>query len=681
MKHNISAALAAALLTLSGSLHADTLEYVFYDKEGVAGGEIVERNGTEVSGQLKLGWNNRRLKLEESFHVDAQQMPQKLQISGISPFGAPVEEQFSIEGKTASWSGSDEQGSAEISSPHFYVPKNQTLALSAQLVRALLADDDQHVDLLPQGSASLHQLDELTLEQGDKKQTVYLYGVSGLSLTPELAWYDADGDLFASDSGGWFAILRKGWDKSHLEELKQRQVRAADAYLQKLATKHTHKSAAPILLEHVDLVDVEAGQLLPNRHLLIQGGKIRRISKTPIEAKKNATVIDAKGKTLIPGLWDMHGHLSLQDGALNMAAGVINVRDIGNTHENIMRVSEQFASDKVIGGKVYRAGFMDRESENAMRLGKTATSLEHAREIVDWYAERGYGQIKTYSSMEPEWIAPLAEHIHSRGMRLSGHIPAFMTAEQAVDAGFDEIQHINMLFLNFMGAIDTRKKLRFTEVGEHAHELDLDSPEVAAFLDKLAAKGTVVDATLTIFRSMLQRRAGQLDPEYTGIADHLPVNLRRRFVGAELDIQPQHRDDYHHSTAALLQMVRKLHEHKVRMVAGTDGLAGFTLLRELELYSESGIPNADVLRTATLEPARVVGAAKRTGSIDLGKDADLVLLDGNPLEDIRALRNTALVIEGQNLYKPDELYEALGIEPFYESLAFDLGKGSVIATK
>lgn len=681
MKHSISAALAAALLTLSGSLHADTLEYVFYDKEGVAGGEIVERNGTEVSGQLKLGWNNRRLKLEESFHVNAQQMPQKLQISGISPFGAPVEEQFSIEGKTASWSGSDEQGSAEISSPHFYVPKNQTLALSAQLVRALLADDDRRVDLLPQGSASLHQLDELTLQQGDKKQTVYLYGVSGLSLTPELAWYDADGDLFASDSGGWFAILRKGWDKSHLEELKQRQVRAADAYLQKLATKHTHKSAAPILLEHVDLVDVEAGQLLPNRHLLIRGGKIRRISKTPIEAAKNTTVINAKGKTLIPGLWDMHGHLSLQDGTLNMAAGVINARDIGNTHENIMRITKQFASDRVIGGKVYRAGFMDRESENAMRLGKTATSLEHAREIVDWYAERGYGQIKTYSSMEPEWIAPLAEHIHSRGMRLSGHIPAFMTAEQAVDAGFDEIQHINMLFLNFMGAIDTRKKLRFTELGEHAHELDLDSPEVAAFLDKLAAKGTVVDATLTIFRSMLQRRAGQLDPEYTTIADHLPVNLRRRFVGAELDIKPQHRDDYDHSTEALLQMVRKLHEHKVRMVAGTDGLAGFTLLRELELYAEAGIPNADVLRTATLEPARVVGAAGRTGSIAVGKDADLVLLDGNPLENIRALRNTALVIEGQNLYKPDELYTALGIEPFYESLAFDRGKGSVIATK
>ncbi|MFC6980583.1 amidohydrolase family protein [Microbulbifer taiwanensis] len=606
-------------------------------------------------------------------------MPSQLHIEGISPFGAPVNEEFSIKDGVASWSSTDERGNAKSSEPQFYIPKNSTLAVNSQLVKALLADTDRTIELLPQGQAQLQQLDKITLTQGDKKQTVYLYGVSGLWFTPQLGWYDEDGNLFAEDEGGWFAILRKGWDKSHLEQLKQRQISAADDYLQQLAAEQTHKSVGPILISNVDLVDVEAGELLEKRHLLIEDGKIVRISTSPISAA-GATRIDGRGMTLMPGLWDMHGHLSPSDGALNMAAGIINVRDIGNTHENIMRVTKLFDSGKIIGGDVYRAGFMDRESENAMRMGKTAESLEHAKEIVDWYADRGYQQIKTYSSMEPEWIAPLAEHIHSRGLRLSGHIPAFMTAEEAVDAGFDEIQHINMLFLNFMGSIDTRKKLRFTEVGEHAHELDLDSEEVAAFLDKLAKKGTVVDTTTTVFSSMLLREPGKLDPEFANIADHLPINVRRQFIGAELDVKPEHRHDYDLSAEALLNMVRKLHQHKVSMVAGTDGIPGFTLLRELELYAKAGIPNADVLRTATVVPARVVGALNRSGTIAVGKEADLVLLDGNPLEDISALRRTALVIEGQNLYRPDRLYRALGIEPFQESVPFKLNGSATVAT-
>ena len=669
-----------ALLGTATSVYAETLEYVFYDKEGIAGSEIIQRDGNQVTGQLKLGWNNRRLNLDETFTIGDGEIPEKITIEGISPFGAPVSEKYSVDNGLAKWNSTDENGSAKSSTAQFYVPKNATLGLNMQLVKVLLKDNDRTIDLLPQGQATLNELDQLTINEGDAELSLRLYAVSGISFTPELGWYDEQGNLFAYDSGGWFAILRKGWDKSHLETLKERQVSAADKYLKDLSSKHTLRSEKPILISNADLVDVESGRIQKNRHLLIENGKITRISNAPIRIP-GITQINASGLTLIPGLWDMHGHLSLQDGILNMAAGVINVRDIGNTHENIMRIEELYESEAVIGGKVFRAGFMDRESENAMRLGKTATSLEHAKEIVDWYAEHDYMQIKTYSSMEPEWIAPLAKHIHDKGLRLSGHIPAFMTAEEAVDAGFDEIQHINMLFLNFMGSIDTRKKLRFTEVGEHAHELDLESKEVAAFLDKLSDKGVVVDATTTVFSSMLKRRAGEMDPEYASIADNLPINVRRQFVGAELDIKPEHQHDYDLSAKALLDMMRKLHEHKVPMVAGTDGLPGFTLLRELELYSMAGIPNADVLRTATVVPAQVVGKLNSSGTISVGKNADLVLLDGNPLEDITALRRTALVIEGQNLYRPDALYQAMGIKPFHESLPVNLGKSSDIAAQ
>ncbi|MCO1334489.1 amidohydrolase family protein [Microbulbifer sp. OS29] len=681
MRKNILAALiAATVLTAANSVSAKSIEYVFYDKEGIAGTEIIEQEGSKVSGELKLGWNNRRLNLKESFTIGDAAIPERLSIEGVSPFGAPVSEEYSIENGIARWQGSDEHGSAKTSEAQFYIPKNSTLAVQAQLVKALLADADQNINLLPQGNARLHKLDQLTLQQDGEKKTIYLYGISGLGFTPDLAWYDESGNLFAADEGGWFAILRKGWDKSHLEALKTRQVAAADQYLQELAEKHTHTSTQPVLISNVNLVDIKAGKLQKKRHVLVENGKIAQISKKPIKLK-GATIIDARGHTLIPGLWDMHAHLSPTDGTLNMAAGIINVRDIGNTHENISRISGLFESEQIIGGDLFRAGFMDRESENSMRMGKTADSLEEAKEIVEWYAERGYQQIKTYSSMEPEWIAPLAKHIHENNMRLSGHIPAFMTAEEAVDAGFDEIQHINMLFLNFMGKIDTRKKLRFTELGEHGHELDLNSKAVAVFLDKLAKKGTVVDATTTVFSSMLLRQQGKVDPEFADITEHLPVNIQRHFVGAELDVKPEHRDDYDLSAKALLEMMRKLYEHKVTMVAGSDGIPGFTLLRELELYAKAGIPNIDVLRTATLVPAQVMGADQYTGSIEVGKNADLVLLEGNPLEDITALRRTALVLEGQNLYRPDELYTALGIKPFHPSVPFELNSITTVVAK
>ncbi|WP_237067338.1 amidohydrolase family protein [Microbulbifer guangxiensis] len=676
---NFAVVLTSALLLWASKLSAETIEYVFYDPEGVAGHEVITREDNRVSGTLELGWNNRRIKMTEEFELGPKGIPTFIHIKGISPGGAPVEETFTLADGLAEWKGSDERGSAKSSASRFFVPKNPTIAMKAQLAKALLASPGHTLKLLPQGQAQLEQLDKRTVKQGDMEKTIYLYGVSGLDFTPFLAWYDEEGDLFASHDIAFFAILRKGWDKSHLQPLKEREMQAGNEYLQSLASKHTHQSETPILINNVNIVDVEQGELLRDRHLLIEDGKITRISLQPIRFP-GVTRINARGMTLMPGLWDMHGHMSPEHGLLNMAAGVISVRDIGNAHEKIMRTEELFDSGKVIGGPIYRAGFIDRDSENAMRLGKTVKSLEEAKAAADWYADRGYMQIKTYSSMEPEWIAPLAEHVHKRGMRLSGHIPAFMTAEEAVDAGFDEIQHINMLFLNFMGSIDTRKKLRFTEVGEHGHEIDLDSAEVAAFLDKLAEKGTVVDATVTVFRSLLQGKAGQLDPEYQAVADHLPVDARRNLVGSWLNIEPEHRENYNNSSAALLNMLRKLHEHNVPMVAGTDGLPGFTLLRELELYAEAGIPNADVLRTATIEPAKVVGALGESGTVDVGKKAHLVLLDGNPLEDITALRRSVLVIEGQNLYRPDELYQAVGIKPFIESVPFRLNGSADVAT-
>jgi imidazolonepropionase-like amidohydrolase len=114
-------------------------------------------------------------------------------------------------------------------------------------------------------------------------------------------------------------------------------------------------------------------------------------------------------------------------------------------------------------------------------------------------------------------------------------------------------------------------------------------------------------------------------------------------------------------------MLKKLHDSGVQLVPGSDNVAAFTIHRELERYAEAGISNADVLRIGTLDSARVVGVDDRTGSITVGKDSDLVLVEGNPLEDISAIRRATLVLKGSTAYKPDELYKAVGVRPFLES--------------
>jgi hypothetical protein len=320
----------------------------------------------------------------------------------------------------------------------------------------------------------------------------------------------------------------------------------------------------------------------------------------------------------------------------------------------------------VIGPHTTAAGFIDRKSPYSAPTSSLAESLEDALNMVRAYAGQGYPQIKIYSSIEPAWVKPLATEIHSSGMRLSGHIPSYMTAQQAVLDGFDEIQHINMLFLNFLAGPedDTRTPLRFSLVADKAGDMNLGSSDVTDFIALLKEKGVVVDPTVTVFDSMFRHRSGELDPSYAMIADHMPPSIRRGMLAGEMDINDANAVRFSRSADALLEMIGKLHRAGVPLVAGTDAMPGFTLHRELELYQRAGISNADILKIATLESAKLSGKAAVSGSISVGKQADFVLLAANPLENISAVRQTVAVFKGDRWYDTARLYEAVGIKPF-----------------
>jgi hypothetical protein len=174
-----------------------------------------------------------------------------------------------------------------------------------------------------------------------------------------------------------------------------------------------------------------------------------------------------------------------------LSVGVTNVRDMANDPDYIMRTRRDAASGAIAAPDVYAMGFIDRRGEFAAPTGMLADTLDEALGFVDWYAQRGFQGIKLYSSIDPQWVAPIAAHAHELGLSVLGHIPSGMTAAQAIDAGFDEITHVNMILLNFLGAetIDTRTPQRFIVSIRDGGGLDVWSEEMSAFIRQMQANG------------------------------------------------------------------------------------------------------------------------------------------------------------------------------------------------
>jgi hypothetical protein len=594
--------------------------------------------------------------------LDRAGIPTQLDATGNDYFKGPVDEHFRAAGKPlrASWSNKAEKGEKQLTAPAFYVPIDAQLG--SELAAALLAAPGNRLPLLPEGEARIERVMDRTVELGGKQLTVTLCEISGLSFTPYPMWLTADGGFFAAGSG-WGVLIREGGEASW-PALLEAQKAHASARGEDVARRLAHHPAGNLLIQHARLFDSESLKVRDGMSVLISGNRI--VSVAPdgeIPDSAGAEVIDAGGKMLLPGLWDMHVHLGeWDDGLLHIAAGVTSVRDMANDIDHLNDLRVKFDHGTLIGPRIVMAGFIDGRGPYQGPTKVFGDTREEALADIERYKSLGYEQIKVYSSLKPELVPYIAEQAHARGLRLSGHVPAFMTAEQFVRDGADEIQHMNFIFLNFLfdQVQDTRTPARFTSVAEHAAQLDLGSERVRSFIRLLQDRHTVLDPTVSVFEEMFVSRPGVMAPGLAPVAARLPAQIRRNGLTGGLPV-PEGKDQlYRDSFQAMLRMLKLLHDSRITILAGTDSLPGFTLHRELENYVAAGISAPEVLQIATLGGAHVVKHDGERGSITPGKLADLILVDGDPTARISDIRR---VVKDGTVYSSAAVYAALGVRP------------------
>lgn len=643
---------------------ADTLRYAVLLQGNVAGSQAVWR---EVDGTIRVRFEysdrGRGPSLDERIVVDAQGLPTGVEVSGNDYLKASVNERFALAGGRAMWQSTTERGDAAVTDPAFYVTFQSTFEDGAVLTRALLQAEGKRLALLPAGEARLTEVETRMVRAGGRAMAVTQYAITGLGLTPSRGWLDADGNLFAVATG-WLSVVRAGWE-STLPELEASQDSAELARYREIAHRLADRPTGPVVFADAMVFDPPKARLVRSAAVIVSGNRIEGVVGGEARvAPPRARVINARGKTILPGLWDMHTHNSDVDGLLNIAAGITSVRDLANDTERMLERKRQWDSGEAIGPRVVLAGFMDGPGPYQGPTRVLVSTAEEAIAAVDRYAETGHEQIKVYSSLDPSLVAPIVQRAHAKGLRVSGHIPYGMTAEQAVRAGFDEIQHANMLFLNFLGdTLDTRTPLRFTAVGRYGADLDLSSDSVKRFIALLKARNVVVDPTVAIFEQMFAARPGEMAAGYAMVANRLPPQVRRGFLGGGLPVTEETDQRYRASFENMLRFVSTLWRNGVMIVPGTDALAGFTLHRELELYVQAGISPGDALWLATYGSARVAKRHEQLGAIATGMLADLIVVDGDPLSDISALRRVSLVMKDGVIYDPAAIYRELGVLP------------------
>jgi imidazolonepropionase-like amidohydrolase len=655
------------LIALAGitQLSAEQRSEKILIQGNAAGTQTLETDAAGVT-HVEYSYNDRGRgdHIIATWKLDAAGVPTEYEGHGNDYMKAPIEERFELKNGKAHWKNRSERGEQSVTGEAFYVPANPPPEFTGVLARALLKAPGHKLALLPAGEASIEESGKLSVNGASGNVELIQYRITGLGFTPQTIWLDHDGSTAASVSP-WFSVVPAQYEAA-IAKLQEAQQAADNAWSGRIAHELAHVSKSDLVIRNARLFDPRDLSVTEGMSVLVRGERIVRVARDgDVKPSASAAIIDARGRFLMPGLWDCHQHFSDIDGPLDLATGVTSARDMANDTDDFLKRVARFDDGTELGPRVLQAGIIDGTGEFAGPTKMRVDTAEQAIQDVDWYANHGYVQIKIYSSVKPHLVPIIADRAHALGLRVSGHVPAFMSARQFVEGGADEIQHINFIELNFLfpKVKETRNRDRFIKVAEHAREFTPDKPQVREFIAFLKQHHTVLDPTMGAFEGLFCGDPTVVTPGLEEIVPRFPPQVRRQLRSGALEVPKGQEAAYRESFPAMLRLLKALYDAGITIIPGTDGLAGYMLHHELELYVRAGIPPPEVLHMATLSPSLVMGVNKDRGVIAAGKLADMVLIDGDPTKNIRDINKITTVIKGGTVYDPAAIEKALGIAP------------------
>jgi hypothetical protein len=661
-------AVAVAGCVLASSLaHADPpahQQFTLYKFQNPIGTEASVDDGREIRTVFTFTDRRTPVPLASVLERGKDGAPVRLQIWGNTSRFFTVDDRVVVEGGKLTITQRGQTRSVAAPARFFVGSAYAPVTMTQELLRYWASHGKPaSLPVFPIGTIAIERRGEDTVTDRDgKARTLERFAIGGLGWGKETVWLD-DKQQLAALTGvdtefDHFEATGRGFD----EALGVFVARAAEDGLEALGETarglRVDGDGGPVAYVHARLVDGTGAPPIADAVVVVDGGKIAAAGpRDKITVPTGARIVDAAGATLVPGLWDMHAHFEqVEWGPVYLAAGVTTVRDCGNELDFVRSVRDTIDAGKGIGPRVLLACLVDGEGPGSLGTERL-TRAEDIPALIKKFKAAGCAQVKIYQSLDPRLIRPLSAAAHAAGLTVTGHVPTGIGAVQAVTDGFDQINHLSFVTRAF-AAGDLPPTERGSKVLRAIEAFDPAAPAARKLAGWFAAHHTVLDPTLALGELALPR--AELARREPGLAT-LPAPLAAAFS----DAGPGPDDDL---TRRLLDkslaLLGLLHKAGVTIVAGTDqAVPGHSLHRELELYVQAGFTPMEALQAATIVPARAMKKDKELGTIEAGKRADFLVVDGDPLADIRALRRIRVVVTGGRAYDPGALWRSVGFTP------------------
>lgn len=640
---------------------ADAKVWTITDPAGTQHGTVALWTAADGTRWSRFSLNLRGFvsEIEEQNRFASDGTLQSMIVRGHTPSG-DASESYVVKDGVYSWKSPVDRGEGKARAGLDYVAFGGTFDSFLFIIRDMLTSPTHSVALLPSGEGHIEPLTTLEVSNGAEKKILTAYAITGFGLSPFSIWMDGDAFFGAAPD-----FVPKGWEKVSAA-LSKAQDEALAKRAPELVAAIAKTPPGPVAFEDVQLYDADARLFRQHMSVVVDKGRIADVGPAArVRIPDGAQVIDGNGKTLIPGLWDNHQHYGDDStGPLLLASGITSVRDPGNIPAESTARRKRIEAGDLLGPRIVPSLLIDGAGQYAAQVGVVAHSLDEALADVHRAKDEGYFAIKIYGSIDPAWVKPMAALAHELGLHVHGHIPHGMRPLEAVRDGYDEITHINFVMMQAMPDDVVAKSntlARIMGTARYAADVDLHSKAMSDYLDELARRHIAVDPTLVTLEDTFVPDPGSYPPSVASYAATLPSQFSRAYLAGGMAPTPEvSRERMRRSFAKLETLVEELDRRHVTLLAGTDGV-GFELIRELELYVDAGMSPAEALASATINPARVYGLDKVTGSIAKGKLAELALIDGDPSTKIGELRQVELVMRDGKTMEASALRAAIGI--------------------